>query len=214
MTEQLVQGSDEWKAARCGSLGASRIADVVARTKSGWGASRGNVLAELVCERLTGVPSEGFTNAAMQWGNEQEPHARDLYKFLTDMDVIEVGLFRHPTIAGTHASPDGAAGDCGLIEIKCPLSKTHIDTLLGSSIDGKYIKQMQWQMAVTGKEWCDFVSYDPRLPTEMQIFIKRVMRDDDMIAELEKDVSAFLQEVDETVAKLRKRYQPISEAAE
>lgn len=208
----LEQGSPEWLQARCGSLGASRIADALARTKSGWGASRGNLLTELVCERLTGTPTECFVSDAMRHGTEQEPHARAMYEFLHDAEVKQVGLVLHPTIKGTHASPDGLVGEHGLIEIKAPSSRVHIETLMGAPINDRYIKQMQWQMAVCERAWCDFVSFDPRLPAEMQLFVKRVPRDDELIAELEREVAAFLEEVDETVASLRQTYQH-SEAA-
>ncbi|MBB5762114.1 putative phage-type endonuclease [Methylorubrum rhodesianum] len=202
----LVQGSDAWLEARVGSLGASRIAEAVARTKTGWGASRANLMAEMVAERLTGTPADRFTNAAMQWGTEKEPEARAAYEFLTDVDVALVGIVRHPTIAGTHASPDGLVGDDGLVEIKAPNSATHIDTLLGQKVPEKYVLQMNWQMACTGRRWCDFASYDPRLPEAMRLFVKRVERDDALIATLEKDIAAFLAELEEKVASLRALY--------
>lgn len=210
----IEQGSDAWKQARAGSLGASSIADMMARTKSGWSASRANLAARLVCERLTGTPQESYTNAAMQWGHDTEPQARQMYEFMRDVAVEQVGLVLHPSIAKSHASPDGVLEDKGLLEIKCPNSATHIETLLSEQIDGKYIKQMQWQMAVCEREFCDFVSFDPRLPAEMQIFIKRVHRDDTMIAEMEKEASAFLDEIDETIAQLKSKYQPVAIAAE
>jgi len=206
MTE-LVQGSPEWKLARCGSLGASRLADAVARIKSGYGASRDNLMAELLVERLTGVPSEGFVSTAMQWGTEKEPEARAAYEFRADVDVALVGIVPHPTIAGTHASPDGLVGEDGLIEIKCPNTASHVETLLGDEIAGKYITQMQWQMACTGRKWTDFVSYDPRMPEAMSLFVKRVPRDDVRIAELELEARKFLAELDTKVSELRSRYE-------
>lgn len=209
MTE-LIQGSDAWKLARCGSLGASRMADAVARTKTGYGASRSNLMAELLVERLTGVPTEGYTNAAMQWGTEKEPEARAAYEFKADVDVAEIGIVPHPAIAGTHASPDGLVGDDGLIEIKCPNTASHVETLLGDEIAGKYVTQMQWQMACTGRKWCDFVSFDPRLPESMALFVKRVHRDDKRIAELETEARAFLAELDGKVAELLRRYEKVA----
>lgn len=203
----LQQGSDAWKAARCGSLGASRLADAIARTKSGYGASRANLMAELLVERLTGAPTEGYVNAAMQWGTEKEPEARSAYEFRADVDVVEIGIMPHPTIVGTHASPDGLVGDDGLIEIKCPNTASHVETLLGDEIAGKYITQMQWQMACTGRKWCDFVSFDPRLPESMALFVKRVHRDDKVIAELEAEARKFLAELDGKVSALRDRYE-------
>jgi len=203
---ELIQGSPEWRAARAGSLGASQIADVIAKTKSGWGASRANVMASLVAERLTGQAQEGYTNAAMMWGVEKEPEARNAYSFHCDVDVNQVGLVKHPTIVGTHASPDGLLGSDGLLEVKCPLTSTHIETLLGQNVPGKYVTQMQWQMACTKRQWCDFASYDPCLPPEMALFVKRVHRDDAMISKLEREAVAFLNELDATVAQLRSRY--------
>lgn len=202
----LVQGSPEWLAARCGSLGASRVADALAKTKTGWGASRSNLMAALICERLTGQPQDTFTNAAMEWGTTQEPQARLAYEFQMNADVATTGLVRHPTIAGTHASPDGLTKDIGLIEIKCPNTATHIETLLGEGIAGKYITQMQWQMACTGRKWCDFVSFDPRLPIDMQLFIQRVNRDDVAIAEMEIEVRKFLGELEAKIAALNAKY--------
>lgn len=206
MTDDIIQGSPEWYAIRLGKVTASRVADVIAKTKSGPSASRANYLAELVAERLTGAPAEHFTNAAMQWGTDKEPDARRLYSFMTDFVVEEVGFVSHPTIPMAGASPDGHIGADGSVEIKCPNTATHIATLLGSPIDGKYVTQIQWQLACSGRAWCDFVSFDPRLPPEMQLFVKRVMRDAARIVELEREVREFLAELDETVAKLRAAY--------
>jgi len=204
--EEVIQGSQEWKLARCGSLGASRVADAVAKIKSGWGASRANLMAELVSERLTGVPYESYASPAMQRGTEKEPDARVAYCFRTDNDVTEVGLVRHPEIVGTHASPDGLVGSDGLLEIKCPQSATHIETLLGKPIDGRYITQCQWQMACTGRAWVDFCSFDDRLPEEMRVFVQRVTRDQEAIDYLEKEVKAFIYELDVKVDNLKRLY--------
>ncbi len=203
MENNIIQGSMEWHQARCGSVGASQIADVMARTKTGYGASRANLMARVICEKLTGVPSESFTNAAMQWGTETEPQARAAYELETGNQVTEVGIVKHPTIIGTHCSPDGLINDDGLIEIKAPTTATHIDFLLSGDIDGKYIKQMQWQMACTGRPWCDFVSFDPRLPVNLQLKIVRVMRDEVVIYEMETEVKKFLDEVSGKVKKLQ-----------
>lgn len=205
MTE-IIQGSPEWHALRVGKATASRIADLVAKTKTGWGASRANYMAELIAERLTGRAAEGFTNAAMKHGTETEPDAVAAYEFLTNVEVERVAFVPHPSIAMSGASPDGYVGDVGLIEVKCPNTATHIDTLLGEPIAGKYITQMQWQMACTGRAWCDWVSYDPRLPDEMRLFVQRVPRNDALIAALEKEVTAFLIELDAKEQELRARY--------
>lgn len=210
---ECEQGSPEWHAERLGKASASRMSDLTAKTKSGWSASRANYAAELVAERLTGTAAERYTNAAMAWGTDHEGEARQLYELMSDCSVATVGCVIHPTISMSCASPDGLIGNDGLVEIKCPNTATHIETLLGAEIDGKYIKQMQWQMACCGRQWCDFVSFDPRLPGEMQLHVTRVMRDPEMIAVLEKEVTAFLGEVDATVRQLEAKYRQ-REAAE
>lgn len=203
----IEQQSPEWFAARIGKVTASRISDVVARTKTGWGASRANYMAELVAEILTGVKYEGYVNAAMQFGIDTEPQARDAYAFYTDAEVDPAGFFLHPIIHESGASPDGVIGNEGLVEIKCPNTATHIETLLTGTIDKKYVLQMQWQMACTARKWCDFCSFDPRMPVSMQIFISRVHRDDKCIGDLEKDVIEFLKERDEKLTALRQKYE-------
>lgn len=207
------QGSEEWFAARCGKVTASKIADLMARTKSGYSASRTNYAAQIIAERLTGNVAESYTNAAMQWGKDQEQNAAAMYSFLRDCELGIAGFVDHPSIDMAGASPDRLVGSDGLVEIKCPNTATHLDTLLGASIDGKYIKQMQFQMAVCEKDWCDFVSYDPRLPAEMQIHIERVERDNGMIKDIESEVRKFLDEIADKVERLRAKYQ-IQEAAE
>jgi putative phage-type endonuclease len=160
-------------------------------------------MADLVCERLTGQPCDRYVNAAMQHGIDTEPEARSAYEFELGVTVTEVGFLDHPSIDMAGASPDGLVGDEGLVEFKCPQSAAHIETLLSKSVPEKYLKQMQWQMACTGRKWCDFATYDPRMPQELQLWILRVMRDDKLIAELEKEARAFLAELDEKVAALR-----------
>ena len=199
----MEQGSAEWLHARLGRATASRAADIIAKTKSGWGASRYNYEAELVAERLTGVPADSYVNGAMQWGQEKEPEARAQYAFLADLDVVEVGFIEHPRIPMAGASPDGLVGDDGLVELKCPNTSTHIATLLGEPIAAKYITQMQFQMATTSRLWCDWVSYDPRLPDYARLHIHRVYRDDEYIAELENEVRIFLLEVDKKTERVR-----------
>jgi putative phage-type endonuclease len=183
------------------------VSDVIAKTKNGWGASRANYMAELIVERLTGVPVEQYMNSAMKWGIEAEPLARDAYSFYANADVKQVGFILHPTVPNSGASPDGFVNGGGLVEIKCPNTATHLNTLLGEPIDAAYIAQMQWQMACTGRFWCDWVSYDPRLPECMRLFVQRVPRDDAMIADLEKMVLDFLAEIEVKVRKLRELYE-------
>jgi putative phage-type endonuclease len=199
----IRQRTPDWEAARLGKATASRIADVIATTRSsGYAASRANYAAQLISERLTGVKGEAFESAAMRWGQEKEAEALEVYAFEEDADVAQVGFLDHPTIAMAGASPDGLVSDDGLVEIKCPLTATHIETLLGQAPPSRYLAQMQWQMAVTGRAWCDFVSYDPRLPREMRLFIRRIERNDHLIKDLEREVERFLREIDQVIGKL------------
>lgn len=200
MTEQ---GSPTWVAQRLGKVTASRISDMMAKTKSGYGAGRKNYLAQLVVERLTGNQQDSYQNAAMQWGIETEPEARSTYEFLTGNKVETVGFVPHPDLPDdAGASPDGLVGDDGLVEIKCPNTATHIETLLTESIDGKYNLQMQFQMACTGRKWCDFVSYDPRMPPELALFVKRVERDQKAIGDIHSELAKFLTELITTIKRL------------
>jgi putative phage-type endonuclease len=205
MTE-IVQGSPEWKALRCGRVTASRVADVVARTKTGYSASRANYLAQLIAERLTGTPAETYTNTAMQHGTETEPEARDAYCFYQGVTVEQVAFVPHPKIDQAGASPDGLVGDDGLVEIKCPNTATHLETLLGQAVPAKYIDQMQFQMACSGRKWCDFVSYDPRMPEHMKLFVRRVARDEARIAHLETEIAGFLRELAAKLSELNSIY--------
>lgn len=204
----MEQGSPEWIAARLGKVTASRIADVIAKTKTGPSASRVNYMAELIAERLTGTRAPSYTNAAMEHGTATEPEARAAYEFQCDVDVIQVGFVPHPVLSSqTGCSPDGLVGDDGLIEIKCPNTATHIDTLLGGNVPAKYMAQIQWQLACTKRKWCDFVSYDPRLPGNMRLFVQRVKRDDKMIAELVEAVSLFLDELETKLDAICAKYE-------
>lgn len=200
------QGSAEWKLKRLGRVTASRVADVVAKTKTGWGSSRANYLAEIVAERLTGLPADKYVSGPMQWGTENEPLAKEAYEFYTGASVQDVGFINHPRIAMSGASPDGLVGADGLIEAKCPSTRGHIETLLGGAIEARYVCQMQWQLACTGRAWCDFVSFDPRMPEEMRLHVERVERDDKRIAELEAMVREFLAEVDAKVSALTAKF--------
>lgn len=202
----MEQRTDDWFSARIGKVTASRAADVMARTKTGYGASRANYMAELICERLTGDRAEGFTNAAMAWGTATEPQARVAYSFLTDCEVEEVGFIDHPSIPMFGASPDGLVGSLGLVEIKCPSTATHIDTLMSETIPEKYRLQMHVQMMCTGRDWCDFASFDPRLPTDLQLWVSRVHRDAETVAMIEAEVSTFLAELSAKVGQLQTKY--------
>ena len=198
----MEQRSDEWFAARLGKVTASKVSCVTSKTQSGYGSSRETYMTQLVLERITNTPTTFFSNAAMQWGTDQEPFARAAYEAAIDVLVDEEGFVPHPTILMSGASPDGLVRNDGLVEIKCPNSATHKKTLLSNKAESKYINQMQWQMACTGRKWCDFVSYDPRFPEHLQLFVTRVFRDDELIAHLESEVATFLKEVSEEINKL------------
>jgi putative phage-type endonuclease len=201
----IEQGTPEWFSARLGNVTASRVADVIAKTKSGYSASRDNYMAQLICERMTGTVAESYTNAAMAWGSETEPLARAAYESYADVLVDQVGYIPHPIIDRAGASPDGLVGLYGLLEIKCPNTATHIDTLISEQVPTKYITQMQWQMSCTGRTWADFVSFDPRLPSGLQMFVKRVEFDAEYVAMLKEEVIKFLAELDAKISKLNER---------
>ncbi len=205
----MDQRTDEWFTARLGKVTASRVSDVMAKTKSGWGASRANYMAELIVERLTGQKGDSYQNAAMMWGTNTEPLARAAYEAHRGVLVEETGFVPHPSGTMTGASPDGLIGNDGLVEIKCPNTATHIDTLMSDGAPPKYFAQMQWQMACTGRAWCDFVSFDPRMPEEMQLFVARVERDDAWITMAEEAVQEFLSELNEKVKSLKEKYDGI-----
>lgn len=196
------QGGDAWHAQRRGKVTASRVADVIKKTKSGYSTSRKNYAAQLLCERLTGKTAEGFSSAAMQWGIDKEPEARVAYEFMKNATVDLVSFVDHPSIAMSGASPDGLVGADGLVEIKCCNTATHLETLLSGEIDPDYITQIQWQLACTQRKWCDYVGFDPRLPAHLQLFIKRIDRDQRTIIELETEVSSFIRELDMQIARL------------
>ena len=206
MTEEIIQGSDEWKQLRLGKVTASRVVDVIVKTKSGYSASRANYMAQLIAERLTGVPAESYTNAAMQHGVETEPEARAAYEFYKGATVEQVAFVPHPKIEQAGCSPDGLLGSDGLIEIKCPNTATHLETLLGKSVPGKYEAQIQFQLACTGRAYCDFVSYDPRMPEHMRLFVKRMARDDKRIKEIEEEIASFLLEMAVKLSELNSLY--------
>ena len=199
----MEQRTNEWFTARLGKVTASRVADVIAKTKAGQSASRANYMADLVVERLTGQKASSFSNAAMEWGTQTEPQARAAYSAKTGILVEEVGFIDHPTVAMSGASPDGFAEE-GLIEVKCANTSTHLEYVLAELPPLKYFTQMQWQMACTGRPWCDFVSFDPRLPERLQLLVVRVPRDDDYFAMLETEVKKFLAELDDKLNKLEK----------
>lgn len=200
---EIIQGSDEWFAARLGKATASNFRKILAKIKTGEAADRRNYRAQLVGERLTGKKADSFTNDSMKWGTENEPFARIAYIAQTGFDVQEIGFVDHPILMAG-CSPDGLVLDAGLIEIKCPTLATHIDTLEAQRMPPEHLPQVQGQMWIANRQWCDFVSYHPELPEKLQLFITRVQRDDAYITELEKEVVLFLSEVDAKVEALNK----------
>ncbi len=203
MSDEIVQGTDEWKMLRLGKVTASRVKDIVATTKTGYSTSRDKYMTQLLLERLTNTVAESYTNDAMSWGTEQEPFARAAYESAKSVMVDQVAFVNHPTIEQAGASPDGIVGE-GLVELKCPMSHTHLESILGG-IDDQYKVQVQWQMACTGAKWTDLCSFDPRFPAELQLVIKRFERDDAYIATLEKEVIKFLTELDDKLNKVKSR---------
>lgn len=199
------QGSSVWHQARLGCVTASRIAEVVARTKSGYGAARQTYMRQLLAERLTGLVAEVYINAAMRWGTDMEPDAVAVYEEATGVVTELVGFLSHPAIAYAGASPDRLVGDEGLLEVKCPASATHIDTLLSGEVPERYVLQMQWQMACSGRAWCDFVSFDPRMPEDYAFFVTRVRRDEECIAWLEDETRRFIGEIEQRLDDLEMR---------
>jgi putative phage-type endonuclease len=211
----IEQGSPDWLALRCGKATASRIADIVRKTKTGTSATRDRYMGQLIAERLTGAVADSYKSADMEWGTATEAEARIAYEFHHNVPVEPIDFVTHPTITMSGASPDGLIGTDGLIEIKCPATHTHVATLLKRSIEPDYMIQMQWQMACTGRQWCDFASYDPRMPEHMRLWVHRVHRDAEHIAQLEDAVGAFLVELDDRVNELRAAYpEPTQQAAE
>ena len=199
----IEQGTEAWLQLRLGKVTASRVADIMAKTKTGVSASRGNYLIELALQRVTGNIEPMYTNDAMAWGTATEPQARVDYEVKTGNFVDQIAFVEHPTIEWFGCSPDGLVGNDGLIEIKCPNSATHWATIKDGKPPNKYVIQMQTQMACTNRQWCDFVSFDPRMPERSQLFICRVERDQTMIDEIEVEVMKFLNEVFDEVERMK-----------
>ena len=196
------QGTDEWLAERAGKVTASALSNVMmAKTTAGYQ----NYMADLICERLTGSPVESFKSAAMEYGTETEPQARAFYELESGNNVLECGFIPHPLLADSGASPDGLVGEVGLVEIKCPQPAKHIKNLMGGTIDKGYMLQMQWQMECTGREWCDFVSFNPSFPDHLKMSIRRVERDAEAQADIKTAVTSFLAEVDAKLRALNER---------
>lgn len=204
MLVECQQRDTQWTLLRHGKVTASRMADVLAVLKNGGeSAARRNYKIGLLAERLTGLSADSYVSPEMAWGIEQEPFARAAYEVRTGVMVDEVGFFIHPKILGFGASPDGLVGADGLVEIKCPKTSTHLAYLLDGVVPEEHKPQMLGQMACAERRWCDFVSYDPRLPEHLQLFVVRFERDDKRIAEIEAAVVTFLDEINVMEMRLR-----------
>lgn len=196
----MEQLSPEWFAIRKGKVTAGRIVDVMA---GGKGVTRQNYMNKLIDEVTTSEQPEGYTNAYMQWGIDQEPKARQLYELQTGYTVEQTGFVLHPTIEGTGASPDGLVGEDGLVEIKCPATSTHREFLLTGKIKTQYIYQMHWQMVCTERKWCDFVSYDPRMINpNLRLKIVRVPLDEELVSVITEAVVSFIDELNDNLKQL------------
>lgn len=202
-----VQGTDEWKIEKLGHVSAGSVSDILAKGKGGESKMRESYKWRIVTERLTGQIQESFSNDAMLWGVETEEQARTTYELTYGVTVDQTGFVKHPTMQWVGASPDGMVGTDGLIEIKCPHTKTHLQTLEIAKAPAVYIPQMQMQMWTMNRSWCDFVSYDPRLPHNLQFFCIRVNRDQEYIDNMEKEVIRFLAEVESTIEAFKQRNQ-------
>jgi putative phage-type endonuclease len=206
---EMEQGSEEWAQARCGNVTASRAADVIAVVKKGESAARRNYRSELISEILTGIPYPQYVSQEMKWGNDQEPFARAAYELQHDVLVETCGFILHSGIDRFGASPDGLVGDDGLIQIKCPNTATHLSWLMSGVIPVEHMPQMLAEMSCTQRAWCDFVSYDPRLPEHLQLYVKRFPRDAKLIAVLEREVEHFNRELDELLTALPQKPQGV-----
>ena len=204
-TTMLKQGSDEWKLARVGSVGASDSPQVMRKTKTGYSADRDSLLTEKIYERLTGKPWPSFVTGPMQQGLDREPIARMTYSIIKGHDVEEAGLVPHPKIKGSHASPDGYVGDKGLIEIKAPEARAHLKLHDTGDINRDHVTQMQWQLAVTGRDWVDYVSFNPDFPLRMQLWTRRIPRDPAYIAEMEREIAKFISELEAKLEKFSRK---------
>ena len=202
-TITIEQGTDEWKKARLGHVTASCVADVMSKGREGKESEiRAKYRMKLVAERLTKESQDSYSNSYMEWGTEQEQFAAIAYEVAKDVLVEKTGFWKHPTIQWLGVSPDRLVGDDGLVEIKCPATTTHLGYLLDGKVPTKYVKQIQCQLWVTGREWCDFVSFDPRLTKRQQLFIVRCTRDEKLIKQMEQDVVQFLKEVEAVINQL------------
>jgi len=199
----MDQRTDEWFAARLGKVTASRIIDILTVAGKPEPAKRRIYRTALICERFTGKREQGFTNDAMQRGTDLEPVARSVFEMQRNVTVVEVGFIDHPTVPMSGASPDGLIDDKSIIEIKCPQPSTHLDTMMDKKVPTKYIPQIQWQLACTGRELCYFTSYCPEIGNGLELAVFEVPRDDSYINMLETEVERFNKEIEQYIIQLK-----------
>ena len=202
--EELIQGSDEWFAARLGKITASRLNDLMKKTKYGESQYITRLRMELAIERITGKQANIVTmNKAMHDGVEREPDARKLFEAVTQKEVALCGSFNHPYLPNTAASPDGILREeNAILEIKCPTAITHANNLLSESMPKNYVYQVQWQIACTESDYGYFASYHPDFPRPLSLKWLKVEKDEKIIGELVNRVRDFDIEVHDLVVKL------------
>ncbi|EJF84068.1 hypothetical protein MCU_00736 [Bartonella elizabethae Re6043vi] len=202
----MEQRTAEWFQARLGKVTASNVYNVLSKTAKGMPTSKyEDYKIKLMTERLTEEISQSYTTPAMQWGIEHEEDALREYAFIYDTEITQCGFIQHPTIQMAGASPDGFVGEDGLVEIKCPQSPNHLRFFIDSNIKPEYHAQMQFQMACTGRKWCDFVSYNPNFvgkSTSLRMKIKRINRDEEQIEQINQAVEIFLAEIEQEMQKI------------
>lgn len=204
--ETALQRTEQWRQDRCGKATASRVLDIITRTRNGWGHARGKYLDQLIAERLSGRPQDMRRIKSLDDRSDLEPDARDAYCFYTDNEIELVGFVPHPTIENAGASPDGLVNSDGMLELKCLDAGNHHKLFAGDlSPLEDYLPQVHFGMACTERKWTDLVAYCPIMPEELKMFRQPIQRDDDLIVVLEREVKAFLAEVDSKVAALMER---------
>jgi hypothetical protein len=196
------QGTEFWKQLRSGLVTASRCGEMISTTKRGESAKRRDYRTELVCEILTRQPYPHVVTKEMQWGTEQEPFARAAYELERDVLVETCGFVLHPDISRFGCSPDGFVGDDGLLQIKCPTTFTHLTWMMAQTVPLEHMPQMLAEMSCTGRSWCDFMSYDPRLPAPLQRFICRYERNEQFVSTIEAEVVKFNSEIANYISQL------------
>jgi len=204
--EELIQGSDEWFAARVGKITASRLGDIMRKTKWGEATYKAKVRLELAIERITGKSASSVVmNQAMRDGVDREPDARKLFEAITGKEVALCGSFDHPDIVNTSASPDGLLRDeNAVLELKCPTHVTHAKNLMSDKMPKNYEYQVQWQIACTESDFAYFASYHPDFGKDLRLKYVKVERDDEVIKSLEEEIRAFDISIEDLIIKIQK----------